>query len=100
MPPALETQSLNHWTAREVPPTLIITAGVEVFSWGWGRRRRRERVGLPRVLADHGEDNQEHVPCPQRGHVAAPHSCTHVSFVHKFSNNRCAWRGAGRCPGC
>ena len=40
VPSALEVQSLNRWTAREVPLTLIITAGVEVFSWGWGRRER------------------------------------------------------------
>jgi len=78
---------------------LIITAGLEVFSCGWGRRQRGER-SVPRVLADHREGNQEHVPRPRRGHVAAPHSCTRVSFVHKFSNNRRAWRGAGRCSVC
>ena len=49
MPSALEAQSLNRWTPREVPLTLIFTAGVEVFSWGWGRRERGWRVDLRQV---------------------------------------------------
>ena len=53
----------------------------------------REGGSAPRVLADRGEDNQEHVPRPRRGHIAAPHSCICVSFVHKFSNNHHTWRG-------